>query len=405
MNSAKAVSSRQPPLRLRLPLLLGSLFWMIKQRNERIQRENTYNYIVSMAAADHVREVLISREHLQVLLESIRDSKPDANLKPAYRALAIAKASDSTNVDSTIANFAATADLPGSIRKSLFEEVIEERGDEASAPALIRFSASAEDADEAVAAIDAIRRMVGDTHFEGLLGVLSSTSKPKVREAAEDLLMAIIRRSGDRDELARLISSKGKGDGSQSSGEALDRLMAFAKPQKQAAQQPKPPQNQDPAPKPNPPQANPKPQSATTEEIKAYAEVLKGDDDAKKIEAIAALGNSSDAYAHAILLGCANDSKNAHLKLQAIRAATQLNSTPSMVDDGDQARQRWVQITWAAKSHEEEKLVIDSISTIQKDWAVGIVEKMVQFSKNAASKDLAKKALENMAKPGKPDNK
>jgi serine/threonine protein kinase len=381
-------------------LLLGSLFWMIKQRNDRIQRENTYNYIVSMAAADHVREVLISREHLQVLLESIRDSEPNANLEPAYRALNMAKASDATNIDSTIADFATTADLRSSIRKSLFGEVIEERDDEASAPALIRFSASAKDPDEAVAAIDAISRMAGETHVEGLLGVLSSTSQPKVREAAEALLMTIIRKSRNRDDLARLISSK-KQDGSQASREALDRLMAFAKPQTQAPNKPSPTPKPNPAPKPNSP-AEPRP--GTPEAIKPFVEALGGSDDSKKIEAIAALGNSSNLYAHAILLQCTNGSNNANLKLKAIQAATRLNSSPQLINDGDQARQRWVQVTWAAKTPEEEKLVIDAISTIQKDWATGIVERMYQYSKSNATKDLAKNALEEMKKRGQPES-
>lgn len=374
-------------------LLLGSLVWMLMQRNERVQRENTYNYIVSMAAADHVREVQISGDHLQIILEFIRDSKPNADLSSAYRALVIAKASDTTKIDSKIAEFATSDGVDGSIRKKLFIEVIKERGDVTSVLALIRFSASAKNPEEAVAAIDAIGRMVRDTHFEELLGVLSSTSQPKVRDAAEALLMTIIRRSGNRDSLAQIISSKGKSDGNQSSREAMNRLIEFATPKPQPTNKPSPTPAPAPKPQSNPPSNS---QPAPPKELQAYTEAINGNDEAKKIEAITALGNSSNAEAHLILLHFANNPKNAKLKLKALQAVTRLNSSPALVGAGDLARQRWVRITWVAKTPEEEKLVIDAVSNIRKDWVKGILEAMAQSNRSPATRELAQKALQGM---------
>ncbi len=371
-------------------LLVVFLSMIVKRRNDRIVRENTYHYLVGLAVGD-VGEMRISGAHLQILLESIRNSKPNAQLKPAYRALAIAKASDSTDIGAAIADFATAAGLPGTVRRDMFAEVIAKRQDVAVVPAMIRFSASAKDPDEAVAAIKAITHIAGDKDAEGLLDVLASASQPKVRDAAEASLKTIIRNSEIPDDLALLITNKGKQVGNQASGEAMGRLMEFSKPK---AVQP-PPQTVQASPTPKPTQ---KPPSGSPEKLKPFIEALVGADDAKKSEAIAALGDSSDVSAHPLLLDFSGKTDNASLKFEALQAVMRLNSNPEILKDGDQARQRWVQISWVAKAPEHEKLLIESIATIKAEWVSDILGRIHIYSKNAGSKALAKQALDNMPK-------
>lgn len=364
---------------------------MIKRRNEMIARDNTYHYLVGLAEKEEVGEIRISGEHLQILLDFIRDAKPNAQLKPAYHALVMAKPSDSTDIDATIAAFATTDGLPDPIRREMFEEVISKRDGESLVPAMIRFSASAKDPEEAVAAIKAITRIARDKHADELLGVLAAASQPKVRDAAEASLKSIIGNSENRGDLARLISGRRSQNPNLASGDALSRLMQSCEPKPALP----PPATAQPTPEPAK-----KPELPSPAKFKPLIETLAGGDALGKSAAIAALSDSADVSAHLLLLDFVGKTDNASLRFEALQAVMRLNSNPELLKDGDEARQRWVQISWIAKAPEHEKLLIESVAAIKADWVNDILGRIHIYSKNAGSKVLAKQALDNMPKGG-----
>lgn len=379
-------------------LVIVFLVSMINRRNDRIVREKTYNYLVGLAAAENAGDIRISGADLQILLEFVGNSTPEATLEPAYKALAIAKASDSTDIDAAIADFATSADMTRPIRLDVFEKVIGKRGGESLVPAMIRFSADTVDPVQVVAAINAISGTARDKHVEGLLDVLAASSEPRVRDAAESVLSNIIRNSPSRDDLARLITDKRTKNDNPSSGEALARLIVLSKPKTPQL----PPMAAQPAPKPAQPTPVPakKPEPPSPAKLKPLIEALAGGDASGKSVAIAALGDSADVSAHLPLLDFAAKTDNASLRIEALQAVMRLNSNPEILKDGDQARQRWTQISWASKAPEHEKLLIESVAAIKADWVTGFLERVHIYSKNPASKVLAKQALDNMPKSG-----
>ena len=383
------------------------------KRNDRIRRENVYYHFLSMAGDEGATEIQIDDKDLQIVLEFIGESEADANLTPAFKALVMAKASDTTNVDKVIADFATSAEMPDSIRRGLFEKVIKERDNSITAPILIDYAGTAEDPKNAIVALDAINYQVNEEHAEGLLKIIASTSFPEVRQEAADLMEELIDDSKKRNQLAQLIAKVSKEDGNDASREAFAALQKRCKDNgsfnkqtatnKQTSSNKQTAANKQTAPKPLPntttPKSADKPPSEPTPELKKYAEALNGDDEAEKIKAIEALGKCGNLYAHGVLQGFAQNTKNRKYLTKTIAALVELNSRPVMVKDGDQARQRFKQTIWRTKTDEQKKLVVEALGNIRMDWATLIVKEMSKGNSESAKR--ARQILEQIDKRGK----
>lgn len=207
-------------------ILLPALVWVGIQRFKGMQKDQVYNQIAAMATRGDVKQVQISEQQLRVVMDVISNSKADAYLAPAYTVLAKAKASDGTNFDTVITEFVTTANMATGIRQRLFEQVIEKRVTTAMVPALIDFSASAKDPNEAAAALNSIRRVIREEHAQGLLNIITTTEHQKVRQSAETEIAKIIDSSQMRNDFALLISGAGANTDKPSARQALDRLLA-----------------------------------------------------------------------------------------------------------------------------------------------------------------------------------
>jgi serine/threonine protein kinase len=219
-------------------ILLAASVWVVMKKYKGMQQEQAYNHIAAMATRNDVKQVQISELQLRIVLDIISNSKADAYLAPAYAILAKAKASDGTNFDTVITDFATNAKMATGIRQRLFEQVIEKRGSAAAVPSLIDFSAKAKDPNEAAAALNSIRRLIREEHAQGLLDVITSTEHQKVRQAAETEMAKIIDSSQNRNDLTSLISGASGNTDKPSARQALDRLLVRSKPQTQAPPKP-----------------------------------------------------------------------------------------------------------------------------------------------------------------------
>jgi serine/threonine protein kinase len=210
-------------------LVLGVLIWLGMKKYDGMQQKSAYNHIASMAAREDVKQIQITDAQLRIVLDHIAKSKPDAYLTPAYTTLVKAKASDDSDFDETIADFATTVEVTSSTRQKLFQEVIEKRGNAAAVPSLLEFSANAKNPNEAEAAFHAVRRLIREEHAGALIDIIVSTGNANVKQAAESEMKKIIAGSQSRNDLAELISTASKNTDKPSSRQILDRLLELCK--------------------------------------------------------------------------------------------------------------------------------------------------------------------------------
>lgn len=376
-------------------VVLVLAIWLMTKRNEGIRAKNAYNSIFAMAAKKDVKKVHLSSGQLKLVFDYITSSEPDANLAPAYEALTKATASDGSDFDAAIAGFATTAALPVGIRRELFEEVIVNRGSTAAVPILIGYSASAKGAEEAAAALDAIRPMIREEHAGELLELIATTTHANVRQTAESAMSHIIASSRSREDLAALISNVGKKADQQAARPLLDRLLAQCKAKDQVTAQVRPPAGgQSPAKPKEKPKPNRPPPPKAPESWRETMDAFDASDDAGKLEIIATLAGKPEGHSHGALREIAA-SPHAHLKPRAIQALVELNSHPEMAGPDVKMRQHWLQIIWRCDTHEQKIMVIDGLAKFRAEWAKVLIGEMSRGADNPTTLH-ARKALQEL---------
>lgn len=379
-------------------LLLVGAGWFVMHKYDGMQQKQAYDRIATMATREDVKEVQITQSQLQVVLDVIRQAKPDAYLVPGYAVLAKAKAADSADFDTIIGDFVTTAQVPTGIRQNLFQQVIGKRAGSALVPGMLKFSAGAKDPKEASAAFDAIRGKIREEHAAALIHIIVTSDHPNLRQDAEAEMAMIIGRSQDRKDLSALLSSANTDAAKPSSRQVLDRLLALCNPKPQAQAQPQP----KPAPPKPQPTAQPQPAQQLlpkySAEVTKLMELFESSDDAGKAEAITAISKLPDVSGHVALVTIAQSS-DAQLKSKAVEGLIHLNSLPPMIGNANDARPRWLQIIWRTDSPDQKILVIQALAKIRADWSTVLIEEMSRGAENPAT-ILARQTLENIKKGG-----
>jgi serine/threonine protein kinase/HEAT repeat protein len=157
-----------------------------------------YDELVATAGQNESAEVPVDRAKLDILLKA---ATADAtSLDPLlYKALAKAKARDSTDVDAVITEFTLKRpDLTPDVRENLIREVLARRKDTAAVQPLIDFAKSTDQPALATAAIQATRYSATEDHFPKLLDFIQTTANDATRTAAEETLAKVIEKSSHR---------------------------------------------------------------------------------------------------------------------------------------------------------------------------------------------------------------
>lgn len=163
-----------------------------------------YNELVEKAAVAGASELPVNERDVEILLNSIRAGS-NRERETVYKALAIAKATDGTNVAERIAAFATTEALPVDIRVALLRRVVPRRSDPSVVPYLIEFARSSVDESAAATALAAVSELGGDEQIPEFLDVIQFTDSTPIRKAAEDAAAEAIRNSENRDRHAESL--------------------------------------------------------------------------------------------------------------------------------------------------------------------------------------------------------
>ena len=181
--------------------------------------------LVALAERPDTRAVPVNATTLGMLLEAILKESTDAGLQSIGKSLILAEASDGTDVDAQIAEFATKrADVPASAADELIGTVLQTRNRPVILPTMLAFATSSKDPVLVVSALQALRQMAGDGQFGDFLKLIETTDNKNIRDAAELNLEAILRKTRNGPALAQQLTNARESNIKPEIQKALQRL-------------------------------------------------------------------------------------------------------------------------------------------------------------------------------------
>ncbi len=179
---------------------------MLKKSGDNAETK-IYNDMVTLAARGDTAELPVDKQKLDILLRNAVTVGSNTQRQNVYKALFIAKSTDGTDIDATLAKFATTQELNPDVRIVLIRDVLRKRKNPEIIGTLLGYARSTDDANAAVASIEATRFMVGDEHFPTFIEIIQTTQNDQVRKAAEENAAKIIEKSSSKDALGDILST------------------------------------------------------------------------------------------------------------------------------------------------------------------------------------------------------
>jgi HEAT repeat protein len=345
-----------------LALLVVFLGWVLINRSAENRRAALFNEMM-VAVENNEPEVPVNTIKLDILLESVVNTGVVEQRPAIYTALLKSKATDGTDVDARIAEFATTRTMLPDVRETLIRDVLRMRKNPAIVPTLMAFARRTDDTRAAVAALQAVRFMAGDEQFDAFLEVILTSSQPEVRKAAEDTLAEIVKKSPNREELANKIITAYENSLDKEARHAMLRLLGY---------------------------------SGSPKALDLVKKALESDDSTDKIAAIVALGSWNDGSGFPLLMQFLGGATDASLRNKAFEAGLKFISQTAIVNDAAAAQKHWTELSTEARTRGEKLAIIRGLTNFDDDWAVKLIDGYKDSDDDQVA-TLAYRALDHIA--------
>ncbi|RPJ33697.1 MAG: hypothetical protein EHM17_09360 [Verrucomicrobiaceae bacterium] len=340
-----------------LVILLG---WFLLDKSGKNRETKLYNEMILEAAKGDATEVPVNSLKLELLLKAATNTGVVEARQTVYKALFLAKATDGTDVDARIAEFATTQEMLPDVREVLIRDVLRKRKNPAVVPTLIAYaSRSTEDPRSAVAALQAVRFMAGDEQFDKFLEVIEATKNDEVRKAAEETLAQIIKKSPGRANFANRLATAYEGSVDEAVRHSLLRLLG---------------------------------RCGGTKAQELVQKALDGNEGKDKVAAIISLGSWADDSAFHLLGDFIAGTRDEDLRNRAFASALRFVSDPESGLSPESQQEKWTQLAGLAKTGNEQFNIVRGLANFEDDWAIKLLEGFMESEDNKVA-DLAEKAI------------
>jgi hypothetical protein len=334
------------------------------QRSSRNAEIGEYNELVKRAAADGVTELTVNGHQLEILLSAASDVSANDKRQTVYKALAIAKATDGTDVDAVIARHVTEQPMQPDVRKDLIDLVIRRRANPASVPILLKFAHSTSEVAAAAAAMTACRAIATEAQFVDFLDVIRYTSQPSVRTAAEGTAAEILQKAENREEMASRLASAYEGTINDDIRYSLLRLLA---------------------------------QAGGTRAEGIVKAALQSSETKDQVAAVIALGVWVDDSMFETLIEFLEGLKDEQMRPRAFESAYRFLTAETRQLDSETSEEYWKLLARNAKIRSEQEKVIRGLAAKETDdWAIAVIEYFVDEGDDDHVIDLAEKALDRI---------
>lgn len=305
--------------------------------------------------------IKVNGDQLKLLLDKITTlgSTEDGQRGTLQQALFIAKSTDGTDIDATIADYAVMKDIDSGLRIDLFE-VLGARGEESSLEKLIDFASKTKEPDAGKAALRATSKMVTKDNFESLLGIIVRSQDSAIKSAAVDSLSGVIKKAENPESYAQAILLNHRNAPDENARMALLRLGGAAGGDKVA---------------------------------QLVNDALKGDSDTMKAAAINALQNWPDDTQFTTLLDYTGRESNSSLRSTAFSALINFLKEGPELDENTRSL-LWGDIAGIATGTSEQMQVVNSVVRETSKWAEEILDTFVEHGDTDDVKFGAERAKE-----------
>lgn len=346
-----------------LGLLVVLLAWYLLNLSGKNRETKLYNEMIVEAAKGDSTEVPVNAVKLELLLKAATNTGVVEQRQTVYKALFLAKATDNTDVDARIAQFATTQEMLPDVREVLIRDVLRKRKNPAVVPTLLAYaSRSTGDPRSAVAALQAVRFMAGDEQFDNFLEVVETTKNDDVRKAAEETMAQIIKKTQNRADFASRLATAYEDSVEEGARHALLRLLG---------------------------------RCGGSKAQELVKQALGGTEIKDQVAAIISLGSWADDSAFHLLADFIAGTRDESLRDRAFGSALRFISDPQSGLSPESLREKWTQLAGLAKTSGERLNVVRGLANYDEDWAVKLLEGYVDSEDNRVA-DLSEKALERI---------
>jgi serine/threonine protein kinase len=239
-HPAKPPSTLQKAARIAIMVsaaILLIIAGIVVMKWSQIKRDNqTVVDLTALADRPDASTVQVTAATLKLLLESMVKETSDTGLQSLGKALTLAEATDGTDVDAQIVEYATKRpDMSANATDILVGTVLRTRNRPVILPSMLEFATTCKDPVLVVSALQAIRQMSDDSQFEACLKLIETADNNNVRDAAELNLEAILRKSRNVANLTQKLNTAREGNVNPQIQKTLQRLLRVCESIKPAA--------------------------------------------------------------------------------------------------------------------------------------------------------------------------
>lgn len=340
--------------------ILGGWFF-IKQSAKKHDAKVLKEIIQTVSMGDSA-EVSVDKKRLSILLNGAAKSRLESDTHSIQQALVLAKATDGTDVDAAIADFATKEKLPPEARDGLLRDVLGPRKNPSVLPVLMEFAKSSSDPAAKVAALEAASTMASEEHYNEFFQIVQGTPLEEVRLAAEQVVGEIILKSANRESRATQLADAHAKAPNENARLSLLRLLGRC--------------------------GGPK--------AKALVEAaLASSSRGNQAAAVVALGFWPDDSTLPMLIDFMKKTWDPQLHDNAFSSALRLATSAAIAKNPSTLKSVWEKVAPEARGPGEQGKVIRALAQYDQPWVLTILENYTK-SQNSGVAEQAKLALEEI---------
>ncbi len=314
-----------------------------------------YNEMITYAEKGDATELPVDEEKLEILLRNAVSTGANKNRNVLFKALTLAKATDGTNVDQKIAEFATTREIIPDVRVVLIRDVLRKRNNPEVIDTLLNFAGETSDTEAAIAALEATRFMASDEHFASFLATIQSTTNQKIRKAAELSAAEIIKDSSDKPRLGGIVATAYESAINDEIRHTMLRLLSRA--------------------------GGPK-------ALEIVRKNLESSDELDQIAAFVALETWEDNTGFEVLTSFLEKAKPGKIRTRAYDSTYRYASGQT-----ENLEETWTKLYQSTKTPEEQMNLIRGLANVPPTpWVYNLLDQLIGRSESDAAIDLAERA-------------
>ena len=322
--------------------------------------EKVLQDLMAKAADPTTTEIPLNKENVEGFLAAAAGLDFDKDKGAVYQTLYLGQATDGTDIDRRVAEFAATEKLNEQVRTKLFQ-VVGKRGDESVVPYLLKFAKNSQEEDAVVAALNATGKNLSGRYLPDLYQLIASSPSLDVRGAAERAAKRYLVDQTNNSPAAKDLVKAFQNSLEKGPRESFLRLLGA---------------------------------TGAPEAEDAMVEALNSDDDSLKVSAYAALANWRDDSLFEQQIAAMKAEKKQFLRGHAFDSVISFLKGEAEFDDASE-KKMWTELSGELKDSREKKAFIGTLARGSDDWAMALIEPLTKDSNDDTS-FYAERALEAM---------